>query len=164
MTTLPKPFPLKHSSPFKLNINFINHAPTKPGNGNYCWGIHLIIFLQVQRLKVLTAPPSIERFTGNSKSANSGKKVPEFYILRGDNLTVSCDVTRGIPFPQISWKRRTVRGIIRFCDFAAVLKCLQMGSFSLLNTISRNITQYTFELVSKAASWELGNLQSKWFH
>ena len=65
--------------------------------------------IQVQRLKVLTAPPSIERFPGNSKTGSSGKKVPEFFVLRGDRLNVSCDVTRGIPFPQISWKRNTVR-------------------------------------------------------
>ena len=83
----------------------------------------IVIQFQVQRLKVITAPPLIDRFSGNSKSENetslsasssgSVKKSPEFFVFRGNNLTVNCDVLRGIPFPQISWKKN----LVTFFDF-----------------------------------------------
>jgi hypothetical protein len=63
---------------------------------------------QVQRLKVISAAPAIERFPGNSKSGQSISGKTEYVVLRGSNLTVNCDVARGIPYPQISWKRTLV--------------------------------------------------------
>ena len=67
-------------------------------------------------MKVITAPPLIERFTGNGKtSSNSSKKsAAEYYVIRGNNLTVNCDVLRGIPYPQISWKKILVSSFLNF--------------------------------------------------
>lgn len=58
----------------------------------------------VQRIIVNSSPPFVSKFKGNV-AVSALKRVPEYYVIQGSNLTVTCNVTKGIPHPQITWKK-----------------------------------------------------------